>query len=370
MHSNSISDDPLAVDLFHGIDMYLCLVPQHGLVGVAQRFNCLCGARTILFPNKEKFRNTFHWLDLISKHPNNKIITVFFGKALSDLYSYSKENNSKDNDTDYSQLAQLIYSGDFVPLNIVDHLKTHVFKRTNFVTGYGMTEMGGLSLLDPLANYSNNPNAIPIGRMILNDEGSVIGTDRKYFMCDVKLNKDGEILIDTKTSKGCMSGYYKDKTKTDEVIDNDGWLHSGDIGEIDKTTGFVYFKSRKKDVIILEEDTRMIMPGDIESVIAKHENVNQCAVVGYPNRLLRNDNVSSGESPCAFIVVDNYKSDQKDQDFDSIIEQIEMLCKENLPPIMQVKKYVFVEQLPKTPTNKVDKKVLRQKIADQEFQDV
>ena len=349
------------------IDMYLCLVPQHGIGGAAQRISCVCRGLTALFPNKEKFRDTFHWLDLINKYPNNNILTLFFGKALSDLYSYSKENIN--NNKDFSQLVELRYAGDFVPLNIVDHLKSHLFKHTTFLTGYGMTEGGCMSLLDPLANYSNDPNAVPIGKMILNDEGDVVGADPNYFVCNVRLEKDGEILVDTQTSNGSMKEYYKDKNKTDELIDSDGWLHTGDIGEIEKQTGFVYFKSRKKDVIVLEEDTRMIMPGDIESVIAKHEYVNECAVVGYPNRLLRNDDISLGESPCAFIVVDKSISN-KEQNFDSIIQQIELLCQENLPPIMQLKKYVFVETLPKTPTNKVDKKVLRQRIANQEFQDI
>ena len=54
----------------------------------------------------------------------------------------------------------------------------------------------------------------------------------------------------------------------------------------------------------------------------------------------------------------------------SVIEQIDLaLCKENLPPIMQLKKYVFVEQLPKTQTNKVDKKVFKAKnCRSKEFQ--
>ena len=355
-------------------DMYLCLVPQHGIAGSAQRLTCLCRGQTILFPNKNKFRDTFHWLDLISKYSNNTVSATFFGKALSDLYRYSKENGDNNNtDRDFSNLKQLNYSGDFVPLDIVEHLQNNLFKGSNITTGYGMTEAGGISMLDPFANYEDNPNATPIGKMMLNanDQSQDMDADvdpvpdPDYFFGNARLAPDGEILLDAKTFQGCMIGYYKDKNKTDELIDKNGWLHTGDIGEMDEETGFVYFKSRKKDVIVLEEDTRMIMPSDIESVIVKHEYVNECAVVGYPNRLLRNDDVSLGESPCAFAVLDN---NCKEKDFHSIIQEIESLCQENLPPIMQVKKYVFIDALPKTGTNKMDKKVLRARIANGEFQ--
>ena len=361
------------VDDLPSTDMFLCLVPQHGGMAIMQRWNCLCSGRTILFPNKEKFRDTFHWLDLIDKYPNNNIVAVFFGKAFSDLYSYSKNNINTNTNTNtnnhFSNLKYIIYGGDFVPLDIVDYLRKNLFNDAKITVGYGLSEAGVASLIDPLANYENNPNAVPIGKMSLKGDGgdsvSVI-SDPSSFLCDIRLENDGEILLDTKTLKGCMTEYYKNKSKTDELIDENGWLHTGDICEMDKNTGYVYFKGRKKDVIVLEEDTRKILPCDIEAVIIKHDCVNECAVVGYPNRLLRYDNVSVGESPCAFIVLNqNYK----EKDFDTIIKEIEMLCQENLPPIMQVKKYVFADQLPKTTTNKADKKVLRQRIANGEFQD-
>ena len=366
-----------AVEFEHGIDdlpltdMYLCLVPQHGGMSIIQRWNCLCSGRTILFPNKDKFRDTNHWLDLINKYPNNNIEAVFFGKAFSDLYSYSKTGSSNNNNNHFSNLKYLLYAGDFVPLDIVNYLKENLFQDAKIMVAYGLSESGIVSLLDPLANYDNNPNAVPIGKMLLNsDDGDSVMSDPNYFLCIVQIENDGEILLNTKTAQGCMTEYYKDKSKTDELIDENGWLHTGDMCEMDKNTGYVYFKGRKKDIIVLEEDTRNILPCDIESVIIKHECVNECAVVGYPNRLLRNDNISVGESPCAFIVMNqNCNSNCQEKDYDAIIKEIEILCKENLPPIMQVKKYVFADQLPKTTTNKADKKIIRQRIANGEFQE-
>ena len=354
-------------------DMYLCLVPQHGIGAICQRLLCLCSGQTILFPNKNEFRDAFHWLDLIKNNPNNNIGAIFFGKALSDLYCYSKQDsNNYYNKNNMSHVKQICYGGDFVPLEIVDHLKKHLFTNADFKVGYGMTEVGSLSLVDPLINYDNDQNDVPIGKMLLNPDTDTIATDPNTFFVDIQIADDGEILIDKNSAKGCMTEYYKDKNRTDELIDENNWIHTGDICEIDKNGGFVYFKGRKKDVIVLEEDTRMVLPCDIESVVSKHEYVNQCAVVGYPNNLLRNDNISVGESPCAFIVIniDSVKENEKQRHFDSVLKEIEMLCKENLPPIMQVKKYIFIDALPKTATNKVDKKVLRQRIANGEFQDI
>ena len=344
-------------------DMCLSLIPQHGIVGISQRLFSLFAGQTILFANKEKWRDTTHWLDLLNKYKDNNIMSVFFGKALSDLYVYSKDNP----DIKCKNLKKLTYGGDFVPLNIVDYLDTHLFTNAQIMAIYGMTEVGAVSTLDPLVNYHINPNDVrnPLATIQAqknsNHNSYSFGGD---FIA--RFGSDGELMFDTKSTPGCMLRYYKNKSKTDELIDQGGWLHTGDICEVDENTGLAYFKGRKKDVIVLEEDTRVILPIDIENVIVQHESVYECAVVGYPNNLLRNDNVSVGESPCAFVMVDQ----QKGYDFDTVSKEIDILCQENLPPIMQVKKYICIDSLPKTPNNKVNKNVLRQRIAKGDFQEI
>jgi long-chain acyl-CoA synthetase len=102
-----------------------------------------------------------------------------------------------------------------------------------------------------------------------------IGTIGKPFPgCEVKIAKDGEILV---KGPNVFQGYYKNEEATRETI-VDGWLHTGDIGEID-TEGFIKITGRKKDIIITAGG-KNITPANLENEIKQHPLVSQCVVVG------------------------------------------------------------------------------------------
>ncbi len=102
-----------------------------------------------------------------------------------------------------------------------------------------------------------------------------IGTIGKPFPgCEVKIAADGEILV---KGPNVFQGYYKDEEATRETI-VDGWLHTGDIGEID-ADGFIKITGRKKDIIITAGG-KNITPANLEAEIKQHPLVSQCVVVG------------------------------------------------------------------------------------------
>ncbi len=115
---------------------------------------------------------------------------------------------------------------------------------TPLVEGYGMTETTGLG-----ASEINEPKLGRVGRP---DPG-----------VELKLADDGEILI---RCGGVMVGYLKDPEKTAEAIDEQGWMHTGDIGEIDEE-GFVRFVDRKKELIITSYG-KNISPANVELALA------------------------------------------------------------------------------------------------------
>jgi long-chain acyl-CoA synthetase len=102
-----------------------------------------------------------------------------------------------------------------------------------------------------------------------------VGTIGKPFPgCKVKIAEDGEILVN---GPNVFQGYYKNEEATRETI-VDGWLHTGDIGEID-SDGFIKITGRKKDIIITAGG-KNITPANLENEIKQHPLVSQCVVVG------------------------------------------------------------------------------------------
>ena len=102
-----------------------------------------------------------------------------------------------------------------------------------------------------------------------------IGTIGKPFPgCEVKIADDGEILV---KGPNVFQGYHKNPEATAETI-VDGWLHTGDIGEVD-SEGFIKITGRKKDIIITAGG-KNITPANLEAEIKQHPLVSQCVVVG------------------------------------------------------------------------------------------
>lgn len=93
--------------------------------------------------------------------------------------------------------------------------------------------------------------------------------------CEVKLSEDGEILV---KSEATMAGYYKDPEKTKETITEDGFLHTGDQGEID-ADGFLKITGRVKDIFKTDKG-KYVAPAPIELELSKNTYIEQVCVVG------------------------------------------------------------------------------------------
>lgn len=98
---------------------------------------------------------------------------------------------------------------------------------------------------------------------------------------EVRIADDGEILT---RSPSVMKGYFKDETATKEVIDEDGWLHTGDVGQIDEE-GFVAITDRKKDLIVTSGG-KNVAPQYIENLLVSDKYISQVMVYGDKRKYL------------------------------------------------------------------------------------
>ena len=131
-----------------------------------------------------------------------------------------------------------------------------------FLQGYGLTETAPISALTP--DYK--PKVGSAGKAVVQAEIKVNNPNE---------NGEGEIMIKSPT---LMLGYYEDEEATKEVIEPDGFFHSGDIGYIDEE-GFIYITGRSKNVIVTQNE-KNIYPEEIEMLLDKVPEIKEVMVYG------------------------------------------------------------------------------------------
>ena len=204
----------------------------------------------------------------------------------------------------------------------------HFFKKIKFpfTVGYGMTECG------PLISY-HNWRENPIG-----SSGRIVDTLEIKVDSPDPAKVAGEIIV---RGENVMYGYYKNKEATDEVLDSDGWLHTGDVVVQDED-GFLFIVDRKKDMIIAGGFN--IYPREIDEVLSRHPKIEEAITLGI-------EDPYRGETVKAFIVPKRGET--------ITAEEIILFCKERLAPYKVPKEIEFRAELPKSAVGKILRKILR-----------
>ncbi|PRP81520.1 AMP-binding domain-containing protein [Planoprotostelium fungivorum] len=151
--------------------------------------------------------------------------------------------------------------------------------------GYGMTETSPLSF----QSHRDTPlqrRTTTVGKVLPHTEVKIIDKNGTT----VPVGEPGELLV---RGYQVMKGYWRDEAKTQESIDNEGWMYSGDLGVIDEE-GYCSIVGRNKDIIIRGGEN--ISPREIEEFLYKHPSIMDVQVIGVPD-------VKYGEQICAWIIV-------------------------------------------------------------------
>jgi long-chain acyl-CoA synthetase len=197
-----------------------------------------------------------------------------------------------------------------------------------FTVGYGMTECG------PLISYASWDTTK------LGASGRAVDTLEVKIDSDDQEKQVGEIIL---RGENVMLGYYKNEEATKAVIDQDGWLHTGDLGIIDKE-GNIYIRGRSKSMI-LGPSGKNIYPEEIESFFNNKKFVTESVVISEDNKLI----------VLIFPDYDQIKNENlTDEQVNAVLEQTRKEVNEKLPDYLSVSKFrIHPEEFVKTPKRSI-----------------
>lgn len=236
---------------------------------------------------------------------------------------------------DLSSIRLIMTGAAPVPAALLKRIHAVMGRDTKVITGYGLTECTAIVSLEHIE---------------LDEAGKVVrpkslgtcvpGTEMRILREDGGMAAPGEVGEICVRGPNVMAGYYKMPEHTDYAI-VDGWMHTGDLGYFDED-GHGYIVDRKKDVII--RGGQNIYPADIEEALYHYPGVAEVAVIGEPDEVM-------GEVPVAYVALADAATVST--------EDLIAWCKEELAYYKVPAAIRFLPELPKGPTGKILRRVLR-----------
>jgi acyl-CoA synthetase (AMP-forming)/AMP-acid ligase II len=198
------------------------------------------------------------------------------------------------------------------------------------IQGWGLTETSPVVTTNYNAPMGPKPGSV--GVALPNTELRVVDPATG---ADVGRGETGELLV---RGPQVMKGYLNSPEATSEMLDPDGWLHTGDLGYVD-ADGYVFIVDRVKELI--KYKGLQVAPAELEAVLVSHPAVSDAAVVRYPDE-------DAGEVPKAFVVA----SAPVDPD------ELMAFVAERVAPHKKVRRVEFVDEVPKAASGKILRRLL------------
>ncbi len=260
-------------------------------------------------------------------------VVNFIGMMMPVLAKQSESPRDRDNE------VRLFYGS---PAFAPDFLEAFQARfGTEIIVGFGMTETcyGTIERIGAPRRPSSSGQARPHPDPRFTNEIRIVDQETSTPLARGQV---GEVTIQNPAT---MSGYWRNEEQTDQSL-RDGWLFTGDLGWMDDD-GFLYYVDRKKDIIRRRGEN--ISSQEVENVIKSHPSVLDCAVIAVPSEL--------GEDEVKAYVARRPESGLEP-------EEVVRWCAENLA-YFKVPRYLEMrDELPRTPSLRVRKDLLRQERED------
>lgn len=294
-------------------DAWLCTVPLFHISGFSMLCKCLLhGVRLELFRKFDVAKVVDHLID--GTVTRMSVVAVTLERILTEL---------ELRDVYVSDRFQtMLAGGGPVP---IDYLKRAIKRHIQISQTYGMTETSSQT-----ATLSSKDALRKIG-----------SAGKPLFFNQIRIEnakapfEQGEILIRGKHVTPGYVGRFADKPSQ-----QDGWLHSGDIGYFDEE-GYLFVVDRRSDLIISGGEN--IYPAEIENILTSHPSVREVGVCGVEDE-------KWGQVPNAFVVLKNMVE----------VDELLVYCKEHLAAYKVPKKIYIVDELPRNGSNKLLRRKLKE----------
>ncbi len=237
------------------------------------------------------------------------------------------------NEHDFSTLRSFLCGAAPLPVSLI---KKYYELGIEIHQIYGLTETCGPACVIDSDNAMNKMGST--GQGFFHTEVRIMDESGKE--CDP--GEPGEIWV---SGAHIMKEYWNRPDATAETLTSEGWLRTGDVASMDED-GYVTIQDRLKDMIITGGEN--VCPAEIENIILGHPDVADVAVIGQPSKRW-------GESPLAVVVGKTESLTEPD-----ILKH----CDGKLARFKQPKGAVFINQIPRNPSGKVLKRVLREQFPD------
>ncbi|TCP20876.1 fatty-acyl-CoA synthase [Scopulibacillus darangshiensis] len=269
----------------------------------------------------------------------NEKITTLFGAPT--MWSMMLQQNLEN--YDLSSLRNSLYGGAPMAPALVRKCKEAV--NIQLIQAYGMTEMG--PAITFLMDEDQLKKAGAAGQAIYNHEVRVVKPNENGPSEPDDILEPGDIGEIIVKGNSLMAGYFHRDDATAEAMYK-GWYHSGDLGYFDRD-GFLFVADRVDDMVISGGEN--IYPREVEDLLFEHDGVLDAAVLGEPD-------AKWGERVIAYI---------KKKDPALTAEDLEAFCKSNgkLANYKRPRRYIFVDELPRNASGKLQKFLLREQLANQ-----
>src|SRR5690606_17182843 len=256
-------------------------------------------------------------------------ITVFPGAPT--VYT-SLLDSPRLREHDLSSVRLAVTGATIVPVPLLERMRRDLGFET-VITAYGLTESCGTATVCP-PDTDEHRISTSCGKAIPGTEVAIMDSQGRL----LPPGESGEVVI---RGYNVMLGYFEDPEATAEAIDADGWLHTGDVGWLDKE-GYLRVTDRLKDMFVVGGFN--VYPAEVERLIAEHPAVADVAVIGVPDERM-------GEVGHAFV------QPKRGSAIDP--EELIAFCREKMANYKVPRRVSIVDEFPRTPSGKIQKFRLR-----------